>query len=136
MKLDNKAVIATDRAPAAIGPYSQGMAVGDMVFTSGQISLDPVSGLIPAGIREQTEGCLRNVQAVLTAGGCALSDVVKITVFCTDLKDFSAINEVYGSFFEPGKAPARSCVQVSALPKGAMIEIEAVAVKNPRTVAL
>ena len=125
-------VIKTSSAPAAIGPYSQGIKVasGKMIFTAGQIPLDPATGqMVQGDIKMQTRRVLENVKAILTAGGAALADVVKITVFLSDLNDFSAMNEVYAEYF-PENSPARSTVEVKALPKGAAIEIEAIAVVN------
>jgi 2-iminobutanoate/2-iminopropanoate deaminase len=121
-------VIRTEKAPAAIGPYSQALDLGNMVFLSGQIPIEPNSGQMPEGIREQTLQSLSNVKAVLEEAGLTLSNVVKSTVFLADLSDFAAMNEVYESFFkEP--YPARSCVQVAAIPKGAKVEIECIAVR-------
>lgn len=119
--------ISTDKAPAAIGPYSQGVRIGEMLFTSGQLPLDMRDGRLETDdIRQATQYCLRNIQAILEAGGASLSSVVKTTVYLTDMNDFAAMNEVYAAFFGEN-TPARSCVQVAALPKGAPIEIEAVA---------
>lgn len=123
-----KKIIATKGAPAAIGPYSQAVEAGGMVFVSGQIPVDPVSGLMPEGIEEQTRRSLENVKAVLEASKMLLSDVVKTTVFLTDLGNFQVVNGVYAEYFT-GEAPARACVEVSALPKGALVEIEAIAVR-------
>jgi len=121
-------VIRTEKAPAAIGPYSQALDLGNMAFLSGQIPIEPNSGQMPEGIREQTLQSLSNVKAVLEEAGLTLSNVVKSTVFLADLSDFAAMNEVYESFFkEP--YPARSCVQVAAIPKGAKVEIECIAVR-------
>jgi 2-iminobutanoate/2-iminopropanoate deaminase len=123
----NREVVRTGKAPAAIGPYSQGIRCGGLLFCSGQIPLDPATGkLEPGGIGEQTERVLRNLEAVLVAGGAALSSVVKTTVYLVDLGDFPAMNAVYGKFF-PGDPPARATVEVSKLPAGARVEIEAVA---------
>lgn len=122
--------IATEQAPAAIGPYSQGVQVGNLVFTAGQAAVDPATGQLVAGnIEEQTRQTLRNLQAILEAAGCSMADVVKTTVFLTDINDFQAMNRVYAEFF-PVAPPARSTVQVSALPLGARIEIEAIAFKR------
>ena len=119
-------IIASKDAPAAIGPYSQVIAVNGMAYTSGQIPLVPETGeLIDGGIREQAKQAIENLKAVLTAAGSGLGSVVKTTCFLTDMRDFAAFNEVYTEYF-PGK-PARSCVAVLALPKGAIVEIEAVA---------
>ena len=124
-----KTVISTTEAPAAIGPYSQGIAAGSFVFCSGQIPLDPATGkLISDDISLQTERVLENLVAVLGAQGIGLEDVVKTTVFMTDLGKFDEMNTVYGNYF-PGDPPARSTIQVAALPKGANVEIEAIAVK-------
>jgi 2-iminobutanoate/2-iminopropanoate deaminase len=120
-------VIATDKAPAAVGPYSQAIRVGDFVFTAGQIPLDPTSGqMVEGGIEVQTRQVLTNLSAVLEAAGTSLADVVKTTVFLADMSQFKAMNGVYAEFF-PDAPPARSTVQVAALPLGASIEIEAIA---------
>jgi 2-iminobutanoate/2-iminopropanoate deaminase len=119
-------VIQTLAAPAAIGPYSQGFTAGNLVFTSGQIPLDPGTGEVAGtGIAEQAERVIKNLAAVLEAGGSSLSRVVKTTCFLADMNDFAVFNEVYGRHFS-GK-PARSTVAVRQLPKGALVEIEAVA---------
>lgn len=119
-------LIQTDRAPEAIGPYSQAVVSGDFCYTSGQIPLSVEGVLINGGIEEQTSQVLKNLQAVLQAAGADLDTVVKTTIFLTDLNDFNVVNEIYGKYFRAHR-PARSCVQVSSLPKGAKIEIEAVA---------
>jgi 2-iminobutanoate/2-iminopropanoate deaminase len=120
-------IIATDRAPAAVGPYSQGIRVGEFVYTAGQIPLDPATGkLVEGGIEEQTRRALENLRAVLQAGGASLATVVKTTVFLQDMGDFGAMNGVYAEFFGD-RPPARSAVEVAALPLGAHVEIEAVA---------
>lgn len=124
-----KKVVATAAAPAAIGPYSQAICCGDLVFTSGQLPLDPVSGTMPATIEEQTRQSLTNIKAVLAAEGLTMDDVVKTTVFLQNMGDFAAMNGVYATFFSEGKYPARSAVEVAKLPKGALLEIEAVATK-------
>ena len=124
-----KKVVATAAAPAAIGPYSQAICCGDLVFTSGQLPLDPVSGTMPAAIEEQTRQSLTNIKAVLEAAGLTMDDVVKTTVFLQNMGDFAAMNGVYATFFSEGKFPARSAVEVAKLPKGALVEIEAVASK-------
>lgn len=118
-------VISTKNAPAAIGPYSQGMIVGSLVFCSGQIPVDPATGNIPEGIAAQAERSCRNVSAVLEAAGSDLGRVVKTTCFLADMADFAAFNEVYAKFFT-GK-PARSCCAVKTLPKNVLCEIEAIA---------
>ncbi|MEP0766527.1 MAG: RidA family protein [Fimbriimonadia bacterium] len=121
--------VGTERAPAAIGPYSQAIKVsGTLLFTSGQIPLEPATGEMVSGdIAAQTTRVLENLKAVLEAGGASLADVVKTTIFLADMADFATVNEVYAEFF-PTDPPARSTVQVAALPKGARVEIEAVAV--------
>ncbi len=122
-----RTVISTDTAPGAVGPYSQAIRIGDLVYTAGQVPLDPATGAIDATtIEDQTRQALNNVKAVLEAAGSGLDRAVKMTVFMTDLGNFGAMNAVYASFF-PNDPPARSAVQVSALPLGAQIEIEAVA---------
>ena len=124
-----KKVVATAAAPAAIGPYSQAICCGDLVFTSGQLPLDPATGTMPATIEEQTRQSLTNIKAVLAAEGLTMDDVVKTTVFLQNMGDFAAMNGVYATFFSEGKYPARSAVEVAKLPKGALLEIEAVATK-------
>ena len=119
--------IITEKAPTAIGPYSQGIAVNGFVFTSGQIPVDPVSGNIPEGIAAQAEQSCRNVGAVLEAAGSGFENVVKTTCFLADMADFAGFNRVYETFFV--SKPARSCVAAKALPKGVLCEIEAIAVK-------
>ncbi len=122
-----KKIISTNEAPAAIGPYSQAVRSGSFLFCSGQIPLDPKSGQIVSGdIAAQTRRVLDNIAAVLKAEGLTFDNVVKTTIFLTDLGDFQTVNEVYGSYFKQDP-PARSTVQVSALPKGAKIEIDAIA---------
>ena len=118
-------VISTTEAPAAIGPYSQGMVVGNLVFCSGQIPVDPATGNIPEGITAQAEQSCRNVAAVLAAAGSSCEKVVKTTCFIADMGDFAAFNEVYAKYFV-GK-PARSCCAVKTLPKNVLCEIEAIA---------
>ncbi len=119
--------IKTDSAPQAIGPYAQGIRTGNMIFTSGQIPVDPITGAVVQGIEQQAAQALENLKAVLAAAGASLADVVKTTVFIRDMNDFGKINEVYARFFTQ-PFPARSCVEVSRLPKDVLIEIEAVAV--------
>lgn len=119
--------IRANGAPAAIGPYSQGIQAGQYLFVSGQLPLDPATGAFPeGGIQAQTAQSIKNVQAILQEAGTDLTHVVKTTVFLTDMTDFAAINEIYATFFKDNP-PARSAVQVAALPKGAAIEIEAIA---------
>lgn len=121
-----KIIINTDKAPAAIGPYSQGVEVGSILFTSGQVPIDPATGQIPQGIEKQTEKSLLNIKGIVEAAGAGMNDIIKTTVFITDMNNFAAMNEVYKSFFEEGTYPARSCVEVSRLPKDVLVEIEAV----------
>jgi 2-iminobutanoate/2-iminopropanoate deaminase len=122
--------IETDRAPAAIGPNSQALAAGEFVYTAGQIPLDPATKeIVGADVAEQTEQVLTNLAAVLAAGGSGLDRVVKTTVFLADMGDFAAMNEVYARHFGDHR-PARSAVEAAALPKGALVEIEAVAVRS------
>ena len=118
--------IATKNAPAAIGPYSQGQVVGNIVFTSGQVGIDPQTGLVPDGVEAQSHQVFKNVAALLTAAGSDISKVVKTTVFIKDMNDFGKINAIYAEYFtEP--FPARSCVEVARLPKDVLIECEAIA---------
>jgi 2-iminobutanoate/2-iminopropanoate deaminase len=118
--------ISTPDAPAAIGPYSQAIAVGELIFCSGQLGLDPATGELVAGVEAQAARALRNLTAVLAAAGATWADVVKTTVFLADIADFAAVNAVYATFM-PDPAPARSTFAVGALPKGGRIEIEAIA---------
>jgi 2-iminobutanoate/2-iminopropanoate deaminase len=126
----SKAAIATNAAPAAIGPYSQGIRVGNLVFTAGQIALDPVTQLVVApGISEQTTRVLENLKAILEAAGSSLAQVVKATVYLKDFNDFAAMNTVYGSYLaaEGVAPPVRSTVEVSRLPKDVLVEIDLIA---------
>ena len=129
-----KQALATAQAPAAIGPYSQGIAAGQTVYVSGQLPIDPktgaypATGAIPEGIAAQTAQSLKNIQAILAEQGMTLADVVKTTVFLADMNDFAEMNKVYGEYFAQ-PFPARSAVQVAKLPKGAPLEIECIAVK-------
>lgn len=120
-------IISTPNAPAAIGPYSQGYCVGDLVYTSGQIPVNPTDGSIPQGIAAQAEQSCKNVGAVLEAAGSSFEKVFKTTCFLADMADFAAFNEVYARYFV--SKPARSCVAVKDLPKGVLCEIESIAVK-------
>lgn len=125
-----KTAIRTSSAPAAIGPYSQAVRIGDLLYTSGQVALDPASGqLVSGGIAEQTERALENLKAVLEAAGSSLAAVVKTVVFLKDMNDFAAMNAVYGRYLAPEGvvAPARSTVEVARLPKDALVEIEVIA---------
>lgn len=124
-----KKVIATTNAPAAIGPYSQAVQVGNMLFASGQLGIDPATGnFVEGAVKEQTVQAFKNVKAILTEAGLDISDVVKTTVFLADMGDFATMNEVYASQFE-GAFPARSAVAVKTLPKNGLVEIEVIAVK-------
>ena len=125
-----KKIISTTNAPAAVGPYSQAVKAGPFLFCSGQICLDPSTGqFVEGGVTEQAEQVMKNVKAVLEAAGYTLADVIKTTVFATDMKNFSTVNEVYSASFEKDP-PARSFVEVSALPKGALVEVEVIAWKE------
>jgi len=122
-----KEVVVTDKAPKALGPYSAGIKAGNLVFTAGQLGLDPDSGdFVPGGIEAQTKKALENLSAVLEAAGSSLAQVVKTTVFLNDMDDFGAMNGVYGQFFTES-FPARSAVQAARLPKDGLVEIEAIA---------
>lgn len=123
----SRQIVHTDQAPAAIGPYSQAVRAGQFVFTAGQIGLDPTTGqLVADDVAAQTRQVMANLAAVLAAAGSNLGQVVKTTIFLTDMADFAAVNAVYGEFF-PAEPPARSTVAVAALPRGARVEIEAIA---------
>ncbi len=123
-----KKVITTDKAPAAIGPYSQAIEVNGMVYTSGVIPVNPETGAVPEDVQEQAKQALTSLSNLLEAAGTSLDNVVKTTVFIKNMNDFAKINEVYSTFFN-GTFPARSCVEVARLPKDVLLEIEAVAVK-------
>ena len=125
-----KEIISTDKAPAAIGPYSQGVSTGEFVYTSGQLPIDKDTKMISGdGVEEQAQMALTNLAAVLEAAGSCLENVVKTTVFLQDMGDFAAVNKIYSGFFS-SDCPARSCIEVARLPLGAKIEIEAVALKK------
>jgi 2-iminobutanoate/2-iminopropanoate deaminase len=125
-----KKIISTKEAPAAVGPYSQAVRVGSTVYCAGQIPLDPKSGqIVPGDIGAQTQRVLENIAAVLRAESLSFENIVKTTIFLTNLSDFQTVNEIYGSYFKE-EPPARSTVQVPALPKGANVEIEVIAVAN------
>lgn len=121
-----KQTISAQNAPAAIGPYCHAKLVGGLLFTSGQLGLDPATGTLPEGIEAQTKQSLENLGAVLAAAGLRYGDVVKTTVFLANMEDFGAVNEIYAGYF-PKEPPARSCVAVKTLPKNALVEIEVVA---------
>ena len=121
-----KTVVKTEKAPAAIGPYSQGIKVGNLIFTSGQIPLDPATGTFPEGIQAQARQSLSNVKAILAEAGVSMDQVIKTTVFLKDMNDFAVINGIYAQYFtEP--FPARSCVEVARLPKDVLLECEVIA---------
>jgi 2-iminobutanoate/2-iminopropanoate deaminase len=124
----DKKIISTDKAPAAIGPYSQAVEVNGLIYTSGMIPVIPETGEIVQGIENQARQALTNVRSLLEAAGSSMDKVVKTTVFIKDMNDFAKVNEVYASFFE-GEYPARSCVEVARLPKDVLIEMEAIALK-------
>jgi len=125
-----KQSIFTNKAPAAIGPYSQGVSYGDLVFTSGQLPIDPATAAFPpGGIKEQTRQSLFNVQAVLEQSGASLNSVIKTTCFLANMDDFAEFNAIYTDFFGTENAPARSCIQAAKLPKDALVEVEAIAHK-------
>ena len=122
-----KKIVATPNAPAAIGPYSQAIRIGDFLYTSGQISLDPENmKMITGDIEVETEKVLKNIETILKADGLDLNNIIKTTVYLTDLSEFTRMNQIYEKFFSETK-PARACVQVTALPKGAKVEIDAIA---------
>ncbi len=122
----SREIIHTDKAPAAVGPYSQAVKIGNMVYTAGQIGLDPATGEMREGLEAQARQVMANLQAVLEAAGASFGSVVKTTIFITDMADFGVINGIYGAFFTDAP-PARSTVAVAQLPLGALVEIEAVA---------
>jgi len=125
-------IVSTDKAPAAIGPYAQANRVGSLVFTSGQIPLDPLTGqVVGSTIQQQTQQVLQNLSAVLQAAGSSLQEVVKTTVFLQDMADFAQMNEVYAQYFTGQALPSRSAVAVAALPKGVLIEVEAIGLVSP-----
>ena len=122
-----KAIISTDKAPAAIGPYAQAVKTSGLVITSGQLPIDPATGAFPEGIQAQTRQSLTNVKAILEEAGLTMDDVLKTTVFLSDMNNFGAMNEVYAAFFTEGSFSARSAVEVARLPKDALVEIEVIA---------
>lgn len=122
-----KTVISTENAPAAIGPYSQGIQAGNLIITSGQLPIDPVSGTFPETVEAQTRQSLENCKTILAAAGAGMENVIKTTVFLSDMNNFAAMNGVYATFFA-GACPARSAVEVARLPKDALVEIECIAV--------
>lgn len=120
-------IIHTDKAPAAVGPYSQGYEANGFVFTSGMLGLDPATGTLPEGMEAQAANAFRNIEAILKAAGLSLDNVVKTTCYLSDMADFAVFNEVYATYFK--SKPARSCLAAKGLPKGALCEVEAVAVR-------
>lgn len=125
-----KKIVSTDKAPAAIGPYSQAVIVGDTVYCSGQIAIDPATNeFIGGDIVAQTKQVFSNIKGLLEAAGSSLNKVVKVNVFLADINDFTTVNEIYATYFEEGSYPARSAMEVANLPKGALIEIEVTAIK-------
>ena len=123
-------IVATEKAPAAIGPYAQANIVDGLIFTSGQVPLDSATGeLVEGGIEEQTRQSLENIKAILEEAGSGLDKIVKTTCFLTDIGNFAKMNEIYATYFTDGVYPSRSAFEVGALPKGAMVEIEAIAMK-------
>lgn len=126
----SREAVATQRAPAVVGPYSQAIRANDFVFASGQLGLDPATGRLREGLEAQTRQALANLAAVLEAAGASMASVVKTTIFLVDISQFATVNAIYGSAF-PGSPPARSTVQVAALPLGGLVEIEAVALVEP-----
>jgi len=123
-----KKIISTKNAPAAIGPYSQGIETEKLIFVSGQLPVNPESGEMPGNIVEQTHQSLKNIKSILEAQGASMDNVIKTTIFINDMNNFKDVNEVYAKYFNGG-FPARSCVEVSKLPKDALVEVEAIAVK-------
>ncbi len=123
----SKKIIKTDKASLPVGPYNQAVAIGNLIYTAGQIPLDKAGNMVPGGIKEQTEQVIQNLIAVLGAGGSSLDKVVKAVVFMKDLNDFAGMNEVYGKYFKAENAPARSTIQVARIPKDSLVEIEVVA---------
>ncbi|WP_295740644.1 RidA family protein [uncultured Oscillibacter sp.] len=122
-----KAIVSTDKAPAAIGPYAQAVKTNGLIITSGQLPIDPATGAFPEGIQAQTRQSLTNVKAILEEAGLTMDAVLKTTVFLSDMNNFGAMNEVYATFFTEGSFPARSAVEVARLPKDALVEIEVIA---------
>ncbi len=125
-----KKKIVTENAPGAIGPYSQGIELQNLVYTSGQLGIDPTNGEMPEDVKLQTKLALENVKAVLKAGGADMCDIIKALIFITDMNDFGAVNEVYAQYMTGEILPARSCVQVARLPKDGKVEIEVIALKK------
>ena len=125
-----KNVISTEKAPGAIGPYSQAIEIDNLIYTSGQLGIDPATGNFAEGVQGQTAQALENVKAILETKGLTLDDIIKTTVFIKDMNDFGKINEVYAKYICGDILPARSCVEVAALPKGGLVEIEVIALRK------
>ena len=125
----SKEIVSTKNAPAAIGPYSQAVIAGDLIFVSGQIPINPATGEMPENIKDQARQSLTNVKSIVEAAGSSMDKVVKTTCFLADIADFAAFNEIYAEFFPAGSAPARSAVEVGAIPKGAKCEIECIVMR-------
>ncbi len=125
-----KRSVSTSKAPGAIGPYSQAVEINGLIFTSGQLGIDPETGTLPDCVKKQTAQSLKNIKAILNQAGLDLEDIIKTTVFVKNMGDFAKINEVYSEFICSDPLPARSCVEVAALPKGGLVEIEAIALKK------
>ncbi len=127
--MTSRSIIHTDQAPAPVGPYNQAVQAAGMIFVSGQIALDPVSGaIVGTDVSQQTEQVMKNLEAVLTAAGVGWPQVVKTTVFLADMNDFATVNQIYAQYFDESTAPARACVEVARLPKDVLVEIDCVAV--------
>lgn len=124
-----KQKISTEKAPAAIGPYSQGVDLGNMVFTSGQLGIDMTTGALPEGVEAQAKCSLENIKSILAAAGLTMDNIVKTVVFIKDMNDFAKVNAIYSQYINGEILPARSCVEVARLPKDALVEIEAIAVR-------
>jgi 2-iminobutanoate/2-iminopropanoate deaminase len=126
----SREAVRTPQAPAPVGPYNQAIRAGSMVFCSGQVALDPATGIVVGGgdVAQEAEQVMKNLEAVLSAAGASFKDVVKTTVFLTDMQDFATVNAVYARYFDEATAPARACVQVSVLPKNVKVEIDCIAV--------
>ena len=125
-----KTKISTSKAPAAIGPYSQGVDLGNMVFTSGQLGIDMSTGALPEGVEAQAKCSLENIKSILAEAGLGMENIIKTVVFIKDMNDFAAVNEVYAELMTGDVMPARSCVEVARLPKDALVEIEVIALKK------
>lgn len=125
----DKIIINTEKAPAVIGPFNQGIVAGNLLFTSGQLPMHPVTGEVPDCVEAQTIQVMENLKAIIEAAGCGMQNVVKTTVYLQNMSDFATVNEIYSGYF-PEKPPARACVEVSKMAKGALVEIDAIALIN------